>query len=64
MSHELLRLPAVMQRTGMGRSSIYAAVKRGEFPAQVKIGPRASGWIANEVDTWIKQRIAASRTAA
>jgi prophage regulatory protein len=36
----ILRLPGVMEKTGLGRSSIYRMVKDGEFPKPVKLGPR------------------------
>ena len=62
-STQIFRLPQVMQKTGMGRSSIFAAIKRGEFPAQVKLTKtgRASGWVASEIESYLEQRIAASR---
>jgi prophage regulatory protein len=57
----VLRLPAVKARTGLARSTIYERIARNEFPAQVKLGARASGWLASEVDAWLAQRIAESR---
>ncbi len=57
----IIRLPAVMALTGLGRSSIYAAIDRGEFPAQVKLTIRAVGFVASEIDDWISSR-AAQRT--
>jgi prophage regulatory protein len=47
-----------MSRTGLGRSSLYAAIKRGDFPVPVKIGARAVGFIAQEVDAWIAAKVA------
>ncbi|MFO1415276.1 MAG: AlpA family transcriptional regulator [Burkholderiales bacterium] len=58
---KFLRLPAVRSRTGLSRSSIYLRITRGEFPAPVKLGVRASGWIEEEVDAWIAKRILATR---
>ena len=40
-------IPATQQveaRTGLSRSTIYARVKVGTFPAPVSLGPRAVGW--------------------
>ena len=59
-----LRLPRVKQRTGISRSSLYAKIQRGEFPAPVNLGARAVGWVESEVDRWIADRIAASRGGA
>lgn len=56
MVQAILRLPQVKTRTGLSRSSIYAAVKRGEFPASVALGARAIGWRASEIDQWIETR--------
>ena len=55
------RLPVVMNRTGKPRSSIYADVGAGSFPPPINIGPRAVGWIADEVEQWIQDRIDDSR---
>ena len=55
----LLRLPDVEARVGLRRSSIYDAVKRGEFPAPVKLSRRAVCWPASAIDAWITERIKA-----
>ena len=64
MSTVILRLPAVMARTGLSRSSVYLRVSRGLFPKQVTLGGRASGWIEAEIQEWIEQQIEASRMVA
>lgn len=50
------RLPAVIARTGLGRSSIYAAIKRREFPTPIQLSARAIGFISDEIDAWIEAR--------
>jgi len=57
----ILRLPAVSARTGDRKSSIYTKMKEGTFPKQVKIGPRAVGWIESEIEAHIRACIDASR---
>lgn len=59
MANTILRLPDVKQKTGQSRSTIYDKVQRGEFPAPVKIGERAVGWVEGEVDAWVRDRIKA-----
>ncbi|MGH8111755.1 MAG: helix-turn-helix transcriptional regulator [Rhodanobacteraceae bacterium] len=54
----LLRLPQVSARTGLSRSELYRRMAGGDFPAQVKIGVRASAWNAAEIDHWVAARIA------
>lgn len=55
---QLLRIADVMARTALSRSYIYALIGRGEFPAQRSLGYKCSRWDAEEVDAWVKQRIA------
>ncbi len=54
--NEILRLPAVLRMTGMGRTWTYAAVKRGEFPAPIKLGASATGWRCDKIEAWIEYR--------
>lgn len=58
---QLLRLPAVIDRTGLSRSSIYRHEATGAFPRRIKLGEHASAWLAADVDRWIAERVAASR---
>ena len=58
---KIIRLPEVMGRTGMGRTSIYAWIAQGTFPRQISLGHRATGWLESEIDEWIDQRIQVSR---
>jgi prophage regulatory protein len=61
MSNEILRLPQLKTKVGLSRSSIYSAVSQGKFPRPIKLGARAIGWIASEVDTWLAGQIQQSR---
>ena len=61
VTKSILRLPEVMARTGLSRSSIYDKMKKGEFPLSIRLGLRSVGWIADEVEEWIQDRIDASR---
>jgi len=56
-----IRLPTVARKTGYSGPSIYRHIKESNFPKPVKIGPRASAWIEEEVDAWMQKRIEASR---
>ena len=60
----VLRLPRVQARTGLARSTIYVRVADGSFPPPIRLGARAVGWIESEVDAWIREQIAASRSSA
>ncbi len=51
-SIRLLRLPEVMERVGLSRSTIYDRMERGTFPKSHKISTRAVGWNEYEVNEW------------
>lgn len=54
MTDTLMRVPAVKQATGYSRSSIYALMKQGKFPAPVKLsGGGAVAWRSSDIAAWI-----------
>jgi prophage regulatory protein len=57
---QFLRLPAVIERTGLSRSTIYEMVERGDFPKPVKIGARAIAWPVSSLETWAAERMEAA----
>lgn len=59
-----IRLDKVMRRTGLAHPTIYRMAADGNFPGPIKIGAKATAWLAHEVDGWIQGRIAASRQKA
>jgi prophage regulatory protein len=60
-SLRFLRLPQVIEVTGVARSSLYDLIAEGRFPKPIKISDRCVGWVEGEVREWMRQRIAASR---
>ena len=52
----LLRLPHVMSRTGLPKSSIYMLIGQGRFPKPVKISARGVAWRSTVIDQWIAER--------
>ena len=57
MSKILLRLPKVMEKTGLKRATIYLHIKQNTFPKQFKIGQRAVAWLESDIDNWIEERV-------
>ena len=55
------RLPEVMARTGLSRSTIYNKMSLDEFPQSINLGLRSVGWISDEILDWIQARIDESR---
>lgn len=52
----VLRLPQVLPLVGLSKSTLYHYVQHGLFPAPLKLGIRASGWLAEEVNQWVAER--------
>ena len=61
----VLRLPEVISRTGLSRSTVYNKLDKKSpnydpsFPRQAKLGERAVGWDEEELDLWIRSQLSA-----
>lgn len=62
ISKKLVRLSEVLTRTGYSKAWIYKLIAQGRFPQSVKLGPRSIAFVESEIDEWIDQRIAESRS--
>ncbi|KRB86935.1 AlpA family transcriptional regulator [Sphingomonas sp. Root710] len=49
----ILRLDAVLDRTGLSRSTLYRKVEAGTFPRQIRIAMRCAGWRESAVIQWM-----------
>ena len=58
MTPTFLRIADVCRVTGLPRATIYEMVTKGAFPKQVRLSPRAVGWIESEILKWQQARIA------
>ncbi len=58
MATQILRLSAVLLKTGLSRSALYRLEAAGRFPMRVRISDYGSavGWYQHEVDEWIANR--------
>jgi prophage regulatory protein len=63
MPATLLRLPAVMTKTGLSRTTIYARMSEDKFPKTVFLGRRTVGWLESDVDKWIENQVAETKAA-
>ena len=61
MSIRILRLPQVLDTTGLKRSTLYDLLKAHGFPKPVQLSSKSVGWVEAEVQDWLQARIAASR---
>ncbi|WP_072016880.1 AlpA family transcriptional regulator [Erwinia oleae] len=58
----ILRLPAVIHKTGLARATIYDWLNPKSqrydptFPKKRKLGKQSVGWLESEIDEWLLQR--------
>jgi prophage regulatory protein len=62
-SPRILKLPEVIRMSCLPRSTIYLRMKEKTFPTQIKLSERSVGWIEEEIQDWINQKIEASRSS-
>ena len=54
MSEKMLRIKDVVEKTKLSRSTIYAMVASGDFPAMKKLGKGITYWRESDIDEWIR----------
>lgn len=52
----LYRIGEVVQITGRKRSTIYDDIRKGRFPAPVRLGVQSVAWKKSSLDRWIADR--------
>jgi prophage regulatory protein len=52
----MLRLKQVLERTGLGKTTIYELQKSALFPHSVPLTARSVRWLESEVDAWLAKR--------
>ena len=50
-----IRLPQVVEMTGMGKTFIYFRISDGTFPKQIQLASRSVFWNEREVIDWMNQ---------
>jgi prophage regulatory protein len=58
MIQNFLRIREVSRVTGLPRATIYEMAAKGTFPRQVRLSPRAVGWVESEILDWQRSKIA------
>jgi prophage regulatory protein len=53
---KLLRIQNVLEKTGLGRSTIYALIKQNNFPPAIKLSGRSVAWVEADIDHWINEK--------
>ena len=57
MDNQIIKLPAVIKLSALSSATIYRLIKIGEFPKQIKLSERSSGWLLNEVEQWLDDKV-------
>ena len=52
----ILRPKDVSAKIGLSRTTIWRAVRVGDFPSPLRLSGRAVGWLEAEVEEWIDTR--------
>jgi prophage regulatory protein len=53
-SNRIIRLPTVLYKTGLSRSTVYRKMDAGTFPKSLQISTRCAGWRESDVDVWLR----------
>lgn len=53
-SNRFLRLNAVLDKTGLSRSTLYRKIEDGTFPRQITIGARCVAWLESDIEEWMR----------
>lgn len=64
MTDKHLRLPEVMEATGLGKTTIYRLMANGQFPKQIKLSQMVVAWPESVISEWLEERRKASLEAA
>ncbi|WP_458251066.1 helix-turn-helix transcriptional regulator [Geobacter anodireducens] len=49
----MIRLPEILNLTGVSRSTIWRWIKAGYFPRPVRMSPGTIGWKSTDVLDWL-----------
>ena len=52
----VFKFKSVIQLTSLSSATIYRLVKNGEFPKQLKLAERSSGWLLEEINDWLESK--------
>jgi prophage regulatory protein len=56
-SRRILRLPELQEVVGLKHATIYQMMAELRFPLPIPLGRRAVGWLSDEIDRWLEERV-------
>lgn len=57
VGERFIRLDELISKTGLGRSTIYRMIDKGEFPKPINITSNKVAWLQSEVTEWMKSKV-------
>lgn len=57
MSERLIRLPEVMKRLGIAKSTVWLFVKQNKLPKPAKLSAKVTVWREADIDAYIVEKI-------
>ena len=57
MTIKIIKLHDVKELTTFSSATIYRLIKIGEFPKQIKLTEKSSGWLLEEIYDWLDEKI-------
>jgi prophage regulatory protein len=57
MGIRILNLQQVIEKTSLSEPTIWRKERAGDFPTRRKISSRRVGWVEEEVDSWLEQKL-------
>lgn len=61
LNDQFVTMAFITKLTGLTDKWFYKLIQDGTFPKPIKLG-RSSRWLQSEVEAWLQERIAQSRT--
>ncbi len=56
MNERFLRLPEVINMTGLSSTTIWRYEKKGEFPKRIRVTARTAAWKLTEIQAFMSSR--------
>lgn len=53
----IVKLSQVKGIAPLSPSTIYRLMKKGDFPKQIKLSERSSGWVLEEIEQWVEEKM-------
>ncbi len=57
ITERFLRMPEIVERTGLCKATIYNKINDGSFPKQIPIGSNIVVWLESDLQDWMQKQI-------